>query len=120
MRQTMNGHFDPFGRVGAIEYHDTQTSVLACLAAFLRFCGLPVRLDHLIDIAPIPQQGAASASPWRRSRQGRKRNGASMRSSWPEMQGDTGACSGPPTTPLSWPACRVWQAPSAACRPLPG
>lgn len=57
----MNGHFDPFGRVGAIEYHDTQTSVLACLAAFLRFCGLPVRLDHLIDIAPIPQQGADAA-----------------------------------------------------------
>src|SRR5450830_274992 len=57
----MNKLTDCFSRVGAIEYHDTQSSVLGCLAAFMRFAGFPVRLEHMIDLVPIPEAGASDA-----------------------------------------------------------
>jgi len=57
----INEQSDRFRRVGTIEYHDRHTSVLSCLAAFMRFSGLPVRLDHIIDLVPIPETGADDA-----------------------------------------------------------
>lgn len=46
-----------FAQLGRLEFREMQTSALSCLAAFLRTHGIPIHIDDLLDIAPIPSSG---------------------------------------------------------------
>lgn len=46
-------------RIGKVEFREVETSTLSCLAAFLRWSGIAVKLDNLLDIAPVPSTGVS-------------------------------------------------------------
>lgn len=47
-------------RIGGLEFREIETTTLTCLAAFLRWSGVAVKLDNLLDIAPVPPSGVSS------------------------------------------------------------
>jgi fido (protein-threonine AMPylation protein) len=46
-------------RIGALEFRETSTAPLSCFSAFLKWSGVAVNLDMLMDIVPIPTEGAS-------------------------------------------------------------
>ncbi len=47
-------------RVGKVEFREIETATLSCLSAFLRWSGVAVKLDNLLDIAPVPATGVSN------------------------------------------------------------
>jgi len=46
-------------KIGRIEFHDMPTSWIACMGAVLRLNGISTGLEDLLDVVPVPRNGAS-------------------------------------------------------------